>query len=340
MRQVYHLTPDQATAVTAVVRARADALGQDRDAFAAKVYAAIRRGKGSRGALYQTGPGGEGSTYRTKSAEIIGSDPKLPNKADGDAYLAYLKNKGVNEREMFWLGLDKLKGKKGVTKEMLKALANEPDLNLGEEVNSDSQPPGNVEDLPGALRAWNRRQPKFQRYTLPGGENYRELLLKMDIGTTNAPEHGYRSSHWDTPNVLLHARFNERTDAAGNKVLHIEEIQSDLHQAGRERGYTGDPIDAKGWTAKLVDERPDLYAVYDSAGDHARNVRASSPEQAISMLAEARENRVPAAPFAKTWEEVGFRRMIRQAAEQGITRVTWTTGMATSPWTAAQGSTR
>lgn len=48
----------------------------------------------------------------------------------------------------------------------------------------------------------------------------------------------YRSSHWDEPNILAHVRFDERTDADGKRVLHIGEVQSDWHQAGRKSGYS------------------------------------------------------------------------------------------------------
>jgi len=43
----------------------------------------------------------------------------------------------------------------------------------------------------------------------------------------NPQEAGFISSHWDEPNVFAHVRVNERTDADGNKVLFVEEIQSD-----------------------------------------------------------------------------------------------------------------
>ena len=49
----------------------------------------------------------------------------------------------------------------------------------------------------------------------------------------------FQSSHFDQPNILAHVRYNERTDADGNRVLFIEEIQSDWHQEGRKRGYQG-----------------------------------------------------------------------------------------------------
>jgi len=47
----------------------------------------------------------------------------------------------------------------------------------------------------------------------------------------------FRSSHWDERNALGHVRFNDRTGPNGEKILHIEEIQSDWHQKGRNIGY-------------------------------------------------------------------------------------------------------
>ena len=37
----------------------------------------------------------------------------------------------------------------------------------------------------------------------------------------------FQSSHFDEPNILVHLRMNTRTDSDGNKVLFLEEVQSD-----------------------------------------------------------------------------------------------------------------
>ena len=47
----------------------------------------------------------------------------------------------------------------------------------------------------------------------------------------------FRSSHYDTPNIIAHIRLNERTDAEGKQVLFVEEIQSDLGQKGKKEGF-------------------------------------------------------------------------------------------------------
>ncbi len=46
-REVYGLKPDESAAATALVRARASALGEDADAFAARTIAEVRQGKGT-----------------------------------------------------------------------------------------------------------------------------------------------------------------------------------------------------------------------------------------------------------------------------------------------------
>ena len=54
----------------------------------------------------------------------------------------------------------------------------------------------------------------------------------------------YRSSHWEEPNILAHVRFNDRTGPNGEKILFVEELQSDWHKEGREYGYGEEVPDA------------------------------------------------------------------------------------------------
>jgi hypothetical protein len=111
----------------------------------------------------------------------------------------------------------------------------------------------------------NRQQvspTKFSNYTLPGGENYREILLTLPAKQLTEAEarvvlgaapdaklssadiayasrknvDEYRTTHFDQPNILAHLRVNDRT-VDGKKTLFVEEIQSDWHQAGRKKGY-------------------------------------------------------------------------------------------------------
>jgi hypothetical protein len=112
---------------------------------------------------------------------------------------------------------------------------------------------------------------QYSAYTLPGGKNNREILLRLPPSTISPAERAeldrinaidrrlteeeasrraaieqkmtdlkrakYKSSHWNEPNVLAHIRVNDRTDADGKRVLFVEEIQSDWGQDGKKKGF-------------------------------------------------------------------------------------------------------
>ena len=82
------------------------------------------------------------------------------------------------------------------------------------------------------------RATKYGHQTLPGGENYRELLLRLPRPATSGGESlTFSGGHFDVANVVAHVRFKDRTDTAGRLVLFVEEVQSDWHQKGRREGY-------------------------------------------------------------------------------------------------------
>jgi hypothetical protein len=107
--------------------------------------------------------------------------------------------------------------------------------------------PGDKTDAQTLHRAFQSRmpdivehlhEPKYSQFTMPGGENYRELLLKM-----NDPSKNYETLHWPGhKNVLAHLRMKDRVDEEGKKVLHLEELQSDWGQAKRHDNNRRDKI--------------------------------------------------------------------------------------------------
>ena len=144
----------------------------------------------------------------------------------------------------------------------------------------------------------------------------------------------YRSSHFDEANILAHTRLDDRVDADGNKVLFIEEIQSDWHQAGRKKGYKGE--DAKKAESEFNEYGKKLAEKYDL-----------NPLQNIAMFAKIKnidpaeiqeyerlqsawlsfeKSEIPDAPLKKTWHEFVLKRIIREAAEKGYDKIAWTTG--------------
>ncbi len=156
----------------------------------------------------------------------------------------------------------------------------------------------------------------------------------------------YQAPHWEEPNVLAHVRFNERRTADGKRILFMEEVQSDWHQAGREAGYK-DTATTQRWTAlndeyvTLKTEQNQLEAALrraegeeawagftDEDYDRLTWLRSRTPEivNEARPLQRAVERGVPPAPFAKSWDELALKRMMRWAADEGFDGIGWTTG--------------
>jgi GNAT superfamily N-acetyltransferase len=60
---------------------------------------------------------------------------------------------------------------------------------------------------------------------------------KERIAANRKAQTSFQSSHFDEPNILVHLRMNTRTDVEGNKVLFLEEVQSDWGQKGKKEGF-------------------------------------------------------------------------------------------------------
>ena len=110
------------------------------------------------------------------------------------------------------------------------------------------------------------------------------------------------------------------------RALHIEEIQSDWHQAGRKEGYAGRKIDTSKWSASKFGVS--AWAVSDHTGRVINALEfGETAEEAIANTALTKsEMAVPDAPFKTTWPELAFKRMLRYAVDNGFDRIVWTPG--------------
>jgi len=106
-----------------------------------------------------------------------------------------------------------------------------------EEGNMDLGSLGNPEDT-----SWGQ-------YTLDGGDNYQEIRLSLP-GDQRFKE----SIHFpDDINNIFHIRTKDREGPNGEKILYVEELQSDWAQQGRKKGFA-DPkrIEAANEAAKKM----------------------------------------------------------------------------------------
>lgn len=202
-------------------------------------------------------------------------------------------------------------------------------------------------------------EPQYDQddYVLPGGDNYRELLLTLpqrgltprerdqkmwheanarrgdidpkalaELEALKRKEQGtpgdYQSSHWrDHPNVLAHVRMSDRRGPNGEKILHVEEIQSDWHQEGRKKGYREgqEPFDPM--KAQRIKDK--IFERFDS-GEIDLNQRNALLDQ----LGDWQENgrKVPDAPFKKNWHELAMKHVLGLAARGGYDGIAITPG--------------
>lgn len=248
-----------------------------------------------------------------------------------------------------------------------------------------------------------RSKTKFGQYTLPGGENYREVLLKLpegygapkqalddlaaarqrfkdldkrhtdelhagltgdmnmsyedfdkltrerDIAESRvknfeklANQPAFQSGHWQDPNVLAHLRISDRTGPNGEKILHVEEIQSDWGQKGKKEGFV-DPQD-KANMPSLIKQYDELNAQrhdfdrmirYGDDADPAiqkavaQRVDVDNQMQALSDRMTAVRSNIPTGPYVtntQAWTDLALKRALKEAAEGGYDKLVWTPG--------------
>ena len=173
---------------------------------------------------------------------------------------------------------------------------------------------------------------RYGKYQLPGGTNYREVLLTLPVKSkwasydsagnlklwidgepTQAQKDAaaiaggylqrtmltdaagtFKSGHWDEPNILAHIRVNDRTDSEGKRVLFIEEIQSDWGQEGKRKGFTSAANPMKVW--KIIDANGDGV---NELATFTQATTATDPSQIAVYFAAA--DRVNGDPVAEPY---------------------------------------
>jgi Large polyvalent protein associated domain 38 len=235
------------------------------------------------------------------------------------------------------------------------------------------------------------QSPKYEKYTLPGGTNYQEVLLTLptpvskelkqlepeiralgiteelgDVSLSTLQDADaskdlrqrffdalskeqaqrrteYISSHWNEPNVLAHIRLKDRTDANGNKVLFVEEIQSDWGQEGKKKGFTPSAAQRAKLESRITELSNQIKAIrdagvqYPSEGTPVREVDPKFMElQKLNEMRDALQSELlssgklpPVAPFVtKTegWLNLALKRVIVMASEGGYEKVAFVNG--------------
>jgi hypothetical protein len=202
---------------------------------------------------------------------------------------------------------------------------------------------------------------KFSQYQLPGGENYKEVLITLPSEVSKLrvefnqkyPNWGakpfeevfskedadrfqkalgkkeFKSSHFEEGNIITHLRMNTRTDADGKKVLFLEEVQSDWGQKGKKEGFIGSP--------KLQEDlKKEGYRYSPKNSGQLLDINTGKEvskwtvnDKASKIFDKLRSLETPSAPYVtntNAWVKLGLKVALKEAVKQGADRIAWTTG--------------
>jgi hypothetical protein len=202
--------------------------------------------------------------------------------------------------------------------------------------------------------------PRYESYTMPGGENYREVLLTLPMEKPTVSKYAalkgiteseaiadrtgflqwrteqlsnnktpYQSSHWDEPNVMAHLRLNDRVDVDGKKMTMIEEVQSDWHQAGREKGY-GPKMEDSVEAYYVTEDGQRIQIGFGTTKEDAIKYIDPGWKHLVDIKYETQTRKigegVPDAPMKDTWYQTALRKAVKDAIDSGSDRVGIPTG--------------
>lgn len=177
----------------------------------------------------------------------------------------------------------------------------------------------------------------FSDYTTKGAkdtDDYVEHVL-------SSPGSGYTSPHFNgeynldaVPDYHSHMRYQTRDTADGKRMLLIDEMQSDLMQGARKRGFKGEPdpymADAMRITFPSSDGWPVTYSISkDNVADQVKKLADSGidPDQIIvhPFLKEDGPARPPLSD-TKDYTKYLLKRAAQIGANKNVDQIGWTTG--------------
>jgi len=172
----------------------------------------------------------------------------------------------------------------------------------------------------------------YPEYSTRGGDNYREIRIKLPKLADNDQNFYQTNHHGNEANVLAHMRVADHVDAEGKKGLLIDELQSDWHQKGRDRGYSDPKAQEKAQQkiTALKEEHKRLGQLKEQASTQEEKSAIAQQRfdlmNQVQQLSKNANTGVPDAPFKEDWYQLGLKRAIKEATDTGMDRVYLTTG--------------
>lgn len=113
------------------------------------------------------------------------------------------------------------------------------------------------EDLLQEAQEYDEYGVQYQSYASDSeNPSYRELLITLPPTRRNNPKQPFTGTHFgahEHEGIIAHTRFMDKKGPNGERILFVEEIQSDWHQRGRDEGYERKASEAEIEAAKAVE---------------------------------------------------------------------------------------
>ncbi len=189
------------------------------------------------------------------------------------------------------------------------------------------------------------------RYQLAGPkENYREVVLQHKPEEEKFAARG----HYSDSNPLLHIRMSDRPHPEGGKILHVEELQSDWGQKGRQKGFKDQSLQKEYEDAVEKWKKADdiHFPIYEKETEQFDHIPWQDPsflsliepyEEKYNLAMEpfinakiaaeeklkTQKNKISPAPHVEDtnkWVDLGLKRILAEAAKGDYRGISFTSG--------------
>lgn len=134
---------------------------------------------------------------------------------------------------------------------------------------------------------------------LPGGTNYKELRMVLPKNADDSKNfYSPNEHHHREPNIVAHARFDDRMTPDGKKILHVAEVQSD-------------------WAKEIQ------RVAEKEAGEGAAPEKINALKRDPDFL---KKHGLPPHPMPNNWHELAMKRLLAHAGQNGYDGISWDTG--------------
>jgi len=279
-------------------------------------------------------------------------EQKMPNRAMPQQIEGILRGSAVKPDEIAWTGFDDwLREQKGpVTKQQVLDFLDQNEVKIEEVVKGNTRPRA---DGSGVEFDPESGPTRYDGFRLPGGKNYRELLLTLPRKADGPSNDNliWRQTDsgrwaWFDRDTQVSGAFPDNADAESARATVTAMSQRDT--SSYQSSHWNEPnvlahvrfnerVAPDGARTLLVEEiqsdwhqagrrqgykDPKIKAALDAKFQRGETLTADE----IDLYNQSVNDAVPDAPFKKTWPELAIKRMIRWAAENDFDRIAWPPG--------------